>query len=105
MATKIWPDKSGIVEMTSDDLEDEILEWAKDYAKKNSWILNPDEKKLQIVIQGLARNQRKFGERYCPCRLRTGDPGKDKDIICPCIFHRDEVEDGGSCHCNLYYRE
>ncbi|NCC49447.1 MAG: hypothetical protein EOM13_10400 [Clostridia bacterium] len=26
-------------------------------------------------------------------------------MICPCIFHRDEVEDGGSCHCNLYYRE
>jgi len=90
--------------MPEDELESEILDWARKYAQKQHCTLNPDNKKLDIVIRGLARNERKFGERYCPCRLRSGDPEKDKDIICPCIFHEDEIESDGSCHCNLYFR-
>ncbi len=90
--------------MSDADLEKEILEWAGDYAKKNGWVLNPDDKKLEIVIRGLARNKSKFGEKYCPCRLRSGDKEKDAAIICPCVYHRDEVEKDGSCHCNLYYK-
>jgi len=90
--------------VTDDDLERELLEWARKYAKEHRWILNPDQRKLEIVIRGLARNQRKFGERYCPCRLRSGDPEKDRDIICPCIFHADEIAQDGSCHCQLYFR-
>ena len=38
--------------------------WAGNYAKKHHWILNPDEKKLGVVIRGLARNKKKFGEQY-----------------------------------------
>ena len=90
--------------MPEDELEKEILEWARKYAKEHGWILNPDEKKLDVVIRGLARNRRKYGEAYCPCRLRTGDPEKDAGIICPCVYHKDEVENDGSCHCNLYFR-
>ena len=85
--------------MTDDSVEQEIEEWARKYAKEQGWQLNPDEKKLNIVIRGLARNQGKFGERYCPCRLRTGDKAKDAEIICPCIYHKDEVSRDGCCHC------
>ncbi len=60
---------------------------------------------LDTVISGLARNEKKFGERYCPCRLRSGDEKKDRAIICPCIFHRDEIAKAGHCHCQLYYRK
>jgi len=59
--------------------EEEILEWAKQYAAKHHVMLNKDEKKLELVIRGLARNKRKFGEAYCPCRLRTGD--KEKSVV------------------------
>ena len=85
--------------------EEEILEWAKQYAAKHHVMLNTDEKKLELVIRGLARNKRKFGEAYCPCRLRTGDKEKDADIICPCIYHEDEIANEGSCHCRLYFRK
>jgi ferredoxin-thioredoxin reductase catalytic chain len=85
--------------------EAEMLTWAKDYAEKNGWILNPDEKQLGTVIKGLVRNKTKFGRPYCPCRLRSGDPEKDKAIECPCIYHRDEVEKQGACHCHLYFRK
>jgi len=85
--------------------ENETLAWAEDYAKKNGWVLNPDAKVLASVIRGLARNKRKFGEQYCPCRLRSGDKEKDRAIICACIYHRDEIEKDGHCHCQLYYRK
>ena len=41
----------------------------------------------------------------CPCRIRSGDKEKDKAIICPCIYHRDEIAKDGHCHCQLYYRK
>jgi len=85
--------------------EQAILTWARNYAKKHHWVLNPDEKKLGIVIRGLARNKQKYGEQYCPCRLRSGDKEKDAAIICPCIYHKEEVENDGSCHCRLYFRQ
>jgi ferredoxin-thioredoxin reductase catalytic chain len=85
--------------------EIEIRAWAEDYARKNGWVLNPDEKILSTVIRGLARNEQKSGRRYCPCRLRSGDEEKDKNIVCPCICHRDEIAKDGHCHCQLYYRK
>jgi len=57
-----------------------------------------------IVIRGLAGNCKKFGRPYCPCRIRSGNPEKDQDIVCPCVFHKDEVSTDGHCHCNLFYQ-
>lgn len=68
-------------------------------------MLNPDKKVLDAVIRGLARNEKKFGEWYCPCRLRSGDKEKDRAIICPCIRHKDEIAQDGYCHCQLYDRK
>lgn len=85
--------------------EDAIRTWAQDYARENGWVLNPDKDVLDRVIKGLARNEEKFGQRYCPCRLRSGNAEKDKEIICPCIYHRDEIVKDGHCHCMLYYRK
>jgi len=89
----------------TDDLEREIRSWAEKYAKEHGFALNPDDKRLDIVIRGLARNIRKHGAQYCPCRLRSGDTETDKKIICPCVYHEEEIETEGSCHCNLYYKK
>jgi ferredoxin-thioredoxin reductase catalytic chain len=91
--------------MSEDEKETEILEWARNYAEKHHLPLNPDQKRLNVVIKGLARNEAKFGERYCPCRLRSGDKEKDKAIVCPCVYHEEEIAQEGSCHCNLYYKK
>jgi ferredoxin-thioredoxin reductase catalytic chain len=84
-------------------LENEIIKWAKDYAEEHGWSLNYDERQLRAVIRGLARNQVRHGERYCPCRIRAGDPETDREIICPCIYHADELSEQGHCHCNLFF--
>ena len=85
--------------------EDEIRAWVEEYAKKNGWVLNPDKKVLTTVIRGLARNKKKFGDQYCPCRLRSGDKEKDRAIICPYIYHENEIAQDGHCHYQLYYRK
>jgi ferredoxin-thioredoxin reductase catalytic chain len=78
---------------------------AKVYAKDKGFILNVDEKQLEAVLRGLARNKERFGEAYCPCRLRSGDPEKDRIIICPCIYHEKEIEEQGTCHCRLFFKK
>ncbi len=83
----------------------EILNWAGEYATNNGYILNPDPERLEIVIKGLLRNKVKYGEQYCPCRLRSGDKEQDKEIICPCAFHRDEIKKEGNCHCHLFFEK
>lgn len=84
--------------------EADMLKWAQAIARKNGWVLNPDAEHLRIVIRGLVRNKHKFGRPYCPCRLRSGDEEKDRDIECPCIYHKDEIAHDGHCHCLLYYK-
>lgn len=72
------------------------------YAKSQGFQLNPDEKIVDLIIQGLLQNEQKFGFRYCPCRVITGDPEQDKKIICPCVYHKDELKQMGHCHCGLF---
>ena len=95
--------RAGRVIMVYTDDEKEILDSITAYAKKHGFRLNPEDKKLENVIKGLARNKLRFGEQYCPCRIRSGDVEKDKKIICPCVYHEDEIKEQGSCHCNLYF--
>jgi ferredoxin-thioredoxin reductase catalytic chain len=91
------------IDEAQERLEEEIYVWAKDYAEEHGWSLNQIEKQLKAVIRGLARNYLRHGERYCPCRIRSGDPETDKEIICPCIYHEDELSMQGHCHCNLFF--
>ncbi|MDR2854941.1 MAG: ferredoxin:thioredoxin reductase [Methanomicrobiales archaeon] len=82
----------------------EIKERVQAYADSQGFVLNPDIEKLNLVLKGLHRNVTKHGAEYCPCRIKTGDPEKDKDIICPCAFHKDEIAKQGFCHCHLFYK-
>ncbi len=82
---------------------DKMREVVQKYADENGFFLNSNTKQLETVLKGLVRNEEKYGEQYCPCRIRSGDHEKDKDIICPCVYHKDEIRKDGKCHCNLYF--
>lgn len=88
-----------------EEKKEEIRDWVEGYAKEMDFELNPVQKQCETVLTGLARNQVRFGEPYCPCRLRSGDPEKDREIICPCVYHEDEIKNEGHCHCNLFFSE
>ena len=93
-------------EMTPEEeaLYREILSWIREYAKEKGLALNPDDRQFSAVVRGLVRNRMKHGERYCPCRIRSGDPERDRLIICPCTHHEQEIAAEGHCHCNLFFR-
>jgi len=85
-------------------LNREILAWVKKYAREKGYALNTNDRQLNAVIRGLIRNRLKHGEKYCPCRIRSGDPEKDRLIICPCAHHEQEIASEGHCHCNLFFK-
>jgi len=84
--------------------KEELLKISEDYAKKSGFKLNPDEKIVNVIIEGLLRNEKLKGELYCPCRRVTGNKEEDKKIICPCIYHKDEIKKDGHCHCLLFVK-
>jgi len=81
---------------------EELKRNIKEYAPKAGIKVNPDNKKVEIIMRGLLKNKEIHGEVYCPCRVVTGNKEKDKEIICPCVFHRGEIELEGKCRCFLF---
>ena len=79
-----------------------LREKLEDYAKENNFKLNPNQKIVSTILTGLLINKNKKGKLYCPCRITTGNKEKDKSIICPCIFHKQEIQEIGHCKCNLF---
>ncbi|MDD5649863.1 MAG: ferredoxin-thioredoxin reductase catalytic domain-containing protein [Candidatus Nanoarchaeia archaeon] len=77
---------------------------AEKYAKTKGFHLNPNEKELDLILKGLENNRKKHGFPYCPCRIITGNKEKDREIICPCVYHRGEIEINGNCLCKLFWK-
>lgn len=83
---------------------EEIIKESEEYVKKNGWRLNPDQKVVERLVRGMLENEKKYGARYCPCRRIMGNPEKDRPKICPCVWHREEIEREGHCLCGLFVR-
>ena len=75
------------------------------YADSQSFKLNPNEKIVEGIINGLLRNKKFKGDIYCPCRIVTGNKEEDKKIACPCVFHQGEIELQDHCKCNLFWKK
>lgn len=89
--------------MASDKEVQELKDKMQKYADSQNFKLNPNEKILDGILRGLLRNKEFKGDIYCPCRIVTGDKKKDREIACPCIFHRGEIELQGKCKCTLFF--
>lgn len=74
------------------------------YVREGRVRFNPDTDLVDRIIAGLAARERKTGMRLCPCRLAKNDPVEDRKIVCPCIYHLDEIAADGHCHCDLFVR-
>lgn len=82
-----------------------MLHSCKKYAKLKGFVLQPDKEILHSIINGLVANQTKYGYRYCPCRIITGNPEIDRKNICPCTFHLSEIREWGACKCTLFLKK
>jgi len=78
---------------------------AESDARSRGYHLNPDEDFLRDLLEGLGKNEERYGYPSCPCRLASGDFSLDRDIICPCDYRDPDVEEFGNCYCGLYVRK
>lgn len=78
---------------------------AESDAKTYGYYLNPDQNFLEDLLEGLKRNEERYGYPSCPCRLASGKFELDRDIMCPCDYRDPDVEEYGACYCALYVRK
>jgi len=71
-------------------------------AEASGYYLNPDLSAVFILIDGLLVNLERYGYLGCPCRLSAKDIAADNDIICPCDYRDEDVNQFGTCYCALY---
>jgi ferredoxin-thioredoxin reductase catalytic chain len=81
---------------------EKLHEVLRKYAESQGIQLNKDRGYVLEILEGLLRNESRYGYRSCPCRLATGIREKDADIICPCAYRDPDLEEYGSCYCRLY---
>ncbi|HER42899.1 MAG TPA: ferredoxin:thioredoxin reductase [Candidatus Eisenbacteria bacterium] len=82
-----------------------LYERLKPLQEKKGYFFNVDMEHTLLIIEGLLVNKARYGYMSCPCRLAAGERESDEDIICPCDYRAPDVEEYGSCYCNLYVSE
>ena len=79
-----------------------LYEMLKKAQEAKGYYFNTDKERTFELLEGLLENKDRYGYMVCPCRLASGEREWDKDIICPCVYRKPDVEEYGSCYCNLY---
>ena len=81
---------------------EKLYEVLSKYAESQGIQLNKDKTFVLEILEGLLTNELRYGYRSCPCRLAAGVKERDADIICPCAYRDPDIQEFGSCYCNLY---
>ena len=58
----------------------------EEFTEHNDFILNPNQKHVNLIVEGVLSNEKQYGLKLCPCRLRDGTKEKDLELLCPCNF-------------------
>ena len=80
----------------------QLYEMLKKTQEPKGYYFNTDKERIFDLLKALLVNKDRYGYMACPCRLASGDKENDKDTICPCVYREPDVEEYGSCYCNLY---
>jgi len=81
---------------------EKLYERLKKVQEPKGYYFNKDRNRVFELLEALLVNKERYGYMSCPCRLSSGDRERDKDIVCPCVYRAPDVEEYGSCYCNLY---
>jgi len=72
-------------------------------AEHQGWKVNPDREFVQTLMEGLTTNYNRYGYYLCPCRDTAGSREGDKDVICPCVYSKADIQEYGHCYCALFF--
>jgi ferredoxin-thioredoxin reductase catalytic subunit len=81
---------------------EQLYEMLKKGQEPKGYFINKDKARTFELLEALLTNKKRYGYMSCPCRLASGHRDQDQDIICPCAYRQADVQDYGSCYCNLY---
>lgn len=81
---------------------EKLYEALRKVQEAKGYYFNKDKERTFELLENLIINKDRYGYMACPCRLASGEREWDKDIICPCLYREPDVEEYGSCYCNLY---
>jgi ferredoxin-thioredoxin reductase catalytic chain len=87
-----------MTKMDADTLHDML----KKVQEPKGYFFNQDKERTFELLEALLKNKERYGYMACPCRLASGSRADDQDITCPCVYRDPDVEEYGSCYCNLY---
>ena len=82
----------------------DLLKKHQTYAKKNNFHLNVNGKITKSLILAILKRKHQYGEEYCPCRRISENKKANKKNICPCVYHKKEIEKNGHCLCYLFFK-
>jgi ferredoxin-thioredoxin reductase catalytic chain len=76
------------------------------FAERLGYKFNTETDFVDEVLASELEILERDGDVYCPCRIRSGDPKEDLQIVCPCIpFFADQFAAIDKCWCGLFIRE
>ncbi len=81
---------------------EKLFESLKKIQEAKGYFFNADRERTLELLEALLLNKERYGYMACPCRIASGNRENDRDIICPCVYREPDVEEFGSCYCNLY---
>lgn len=83
--------------------EIELRKAWENFTQSNDFKLNPDDWHVGFIAKGVLENEKKYGLKLCPCRLRDGARQRDLELICPCNFKVQETwKTKNMCWCGLF---
>jgi len=85
--------------------KEELIKLWEDWTEKNDFILNPDRDFVEKLAEGVLKNEKDKGFRFCPCRIGDGSYEKNVDLLCPCNFKTQSTwSEKGRCWCGLFVK-
>jgi ferredoxin-thioredoxin reductase catalytic subunit len=85
--------------------KEKLLKVWERFSEGNDFMLNPDQPHVDMILEGVLRNEKEYGLKLCPCRLRNGTRERDLELICPCNFKAHETwQKEGRCWCGLFVK-
>jgi len=81
---------------------EELHDMLRKAQEPKGYFFSKDTERVMDLMSALLINRERYGYMCCPFRLSSGNREKDRDIICPCAYRNPDVEEYGSCYCNLY---
>ena len=77
----------------------------EEQGKEAGYFLNPDKEFVLSILEGMLTNRERYGYPGCPCIELSGKRARDLDVICPCDYREEDLEEFGMCYCGLYVSE